>query len=218
MLPTFDLPDDLATTYGGSLGFTEPRLYANFVASLDGVVGDSRRAPVEPADLRGKRGRPVCHGTPARVRRRRARRRRDAARLASDALDGRAGLSAGRRAVRRAAPLARPPASADARRAQRQRLGRPAASRTQGARARSDERAGRSAARPPSSPLRRRSSRSAARARSSRSPPSRPCERGSRADPLRGGTDRPRRACRDGLVDELFLTTSPLLAGRGVAS
>jgi riboflavin biosynthesis pyrimidine reductase len=37
-LPAFSLPDDLVTTYGGSLGFTEPRLYANFVASLDGVV------------------------------------------------------------------------------------------------------------------------------------------------------------------------------------
>lgn len=37
-LPTFSLPGELATTYGGSLGFAEPRLYANFVASLDGVV------------------------------------------------------------------------------------------------------------------------------------------------------------------------------------
>jgi riboflavin biosynthesis pyrimidine reductase len=37
-LPTFETPDELATTYGGSLGFTEPRLYASLVASLDGVV------------------------------------------------------------------------------------------------------------------------------------------------------------------------------------
>jgi riboflavin biosynthesis pyrimidine reductase len=37
-LPTFEPPDELAATYGGALGFTEPRLYANFVASLDGVV------------------------------------------------------------------------------------------------------------------------------------------------------------------------------------
>jgi riboflavin biosynthesis pyrimidine reductase len=37
-LPTFEPPDELVTAYGGSLGFTEPRLYANFVASLDGVV------------------------------------------------------------------------------------------------------------------------------------------------------------------------------------
>jgi riboflavin biosynthesis pyrimidine reductase len=37
-LPEFDLPGALAEVYGGSLGFSEPRLYANFVASLDGVV------------------------------------------------------------------------------------------------------------------------------------------------------------------------------------
>jgi riboflavin biosynthesis pyrimidine reductase len=37
-LPTFDLPDELAIAYGGSLGFSEPTLYANFVASLDGIT------------------------------------------------------------------------------------------------------------------------------------------------------------------------------------
>jgi riboflavin biosynthesis pyrimidine reductase len=37
-LPEFDLPPELAEAYGGPLGFSEPRLYANFVASLDGVV------------------------------------------------------------------------------------------------------------------------------------------------------------------------------------
>jgi riboflavin biosynthesis pyrimidine reductase len=37
-LPDFDLPDELAEAYGGPLGFTEPRVYANFVSSLDGVV------------------------------------------------------------------------------------------------------------------------------------------------------------------------------------
>ena len=37
-LPEFDLPEGLAEAYGGPLGFSEPRLYANFVASLDGVV------------------------------------------------------------------------------------------------------------------------------------------------------------------------------------
>jgi riboflavin biosynthesis pyrimidine reductase len=37
-LPAFDLPVALAEAYGGPLGFSEPRLYANFVASLDGVV------------------------------------------------------------------------------------------------------------------------------------------------------------------------------------
>jgi riboflavin biosynthesis pyrimidine reductase len=37
-LPKFDLPAGLAEVYGGPLGFSEPRMYANFVASLDGVV------------------------------------------------------------------------------------------------------------------------------------------------------------------------------------
>jgi riboflavin biosynthesis pyrimidine reductase len=37
-LPAFDLPAELNEVYGGALGFSEPRLYANFVASLDGVV------------------------------------------------------------------------------------------------------------------------------------------------------------------------------------
>ncbi|MGH3022611.1 MAG: dihydrofolate reductase family protein [Gaiellaceae bacterium] len=37
-LPELDLPVALAEAYGGPLGFSEPRLYANFVASLDGVV------------------------------------------------------------------------------------------------------------------------------------------------------------------------------------
>ena len=37
-LPELDLPPGLAEAYGGPLGFSEPRLYANFVASLDGVV------------------------------------------------------------------------------------------------------------------------------------------------------------------------------------
>ncbi|HEX6762770.1 MAG TPA: dihydrofolate reductase family protein [Gaiellaceae bacterium] len=36
--PTFELPDGLADVYGGSLGFTQPRLYANLVASVDGVT------------------------------------------------------------------------------------------------------------------------------------------------------------------------------------
>jgi riboflavin biosynthesis pyrimidine reductase len=37
-LPAFELPDELTAAYDGSVGFAEPRLYANFVASLDGVV------------------------------------------------------------------------------------------------------------------------------------------------------------------------------------
>jgi riboflavin biosynthesis pyrimidine reductase len=37
-LSGFDLPEELAAAYGGSLGFRDARLYANFVASIDGVV------------------------------------------------------------------------------------------------------------------------------------------------------------------------------------
>jgi riboflavin biosynthesis pyrimidine reductase len=37
-LPAFDLPGELAAAYGGPLGFAEPRLFANFVSTLDGVV------------------------------------------------------------------------------------------------------------------------------------------------------------------------------------
>jgi riboflavin biosynthesis pyrimidine reductase len=37
-LPTADLPDALLELYGGSLGFDEPCLYANFVSTIDGVV------------------------------------------------------------------------------------------------------------------------------------------------------------------------------------
>lgn len=36
--PAFDLPDELVLAYGGPLGFPEKRLFANFVASVDGVV------------------------------------------------------------------------------------------------------------------------------------------------------------------------------------
>lgn len=37
-LPAFDLPPALQELYGGRLGFDEPRVYANFVSTLDGVV------------------------------------------------------------------------------------------------------------------------------------------------------------------------------------
>jgi riboflavin biosynthesis pyrimidine reductase len=37
-LPAFDLSNELAAVYGGQFGFEQPRLYANFVASLDGVT------------------------------------------------------------------------------------------------------------------------------------------------------------------------------------
>jgi riboflavin biosynthesis pyrimidine reductase len=37
-LPSYDIPKNLERLYGGSLGFEAPHLYANFVSSLDGVV------------------------------------------------------------------------------------------------------------------------------------------------------------------------------------
>jgi hypothetical protein len=37
-LPAWGLPRELAAVYGGDLGFTEPCVYANFVASVDGVT------------------------------------------------------------------------------------------------------------------------------------------------------------------------------------
>jgi riboflavin biosynthesis pyrimidine reductase len=37
-LPSVALPAELHRLYGGDLGFTEPRVYANFVATLDGIV------------------------------------------------------------------------------------------------------------------------------------------------------------------------------------
>jgi len=37
-LQGFDLPDELAAMSGGTVGFPAPRLYANFVGSVDGVV------------------------------------------------------------------------------------------------------------------------------------------------------------------------------------
>ena len=37
-LPTVPLPPELARVYGGDLGLAENSLYANFVATLDGVV------------------------------------------------------------------------------------------------------------------------------------------------------------------------------------
>jgi riboflavin biosynthesis pyrimidine reductase len=37
-LPAFPLPEELERLYGGTLGFDEPRVLANFVQSLDGVT------------------------------------------------------------------------------------------------------------------------------------------------------------------------------------
>jgi len=47
-LPKFPLPHALVQRYGGELGFRSPCLYANFVASLDGVVGLSAASDSGP--------------------------------------------------------------------------------------------------------------------------------------------------------------------------
>jgi riboflavin biosynthesis pyrimidine reductase len=37
-LADFEIPDELAALYGGPIGFAKPSIFANFVSSLDGVV------------------------------------------------------------------------------------------------------------------------------------------------------------------------------------
>ncbi len=41
-LPRFDLPPELEAAYGGGIGFGRPRLVANFVSTIDGVVAIPR--------------------------------------------------------------------------------------------------------------------------------------------------------------------------------
>ncbi|MEU8398335.1 dihydrofolate reductase family protein [Nonomuraea sp. NPDC048892] len=52
-LPRGRLPSALATAYGGNLGFTEPCVYANFVASLDGVVALGPQYPSSGSAISG---------------------------------------------------------------------------------------------------------------------------------------------------------------------
>jgi riboflavin biosynthesis pyrimidine reductase len=40
----FPLPEEIRAAYGGDLGFPRPRVFANFVSSVDGVVGLEERA------------------------------------------------------------------------------------------------------------------------------------------------------------------------------
>ena len=42
--PAFPLPASLRAAYGGDLGFARPRVFANFVSSVDGVVALQERA------------------------------------------------------------------------------------------------------------------------------------------------------------------------------
>ncbi|MEH0580458.1 hypothetical protein QBA54_39845 [Streptomyces sp. B21-108] len=52
--PRWSLPRALAALYGGDLGFPEPCLYANFVASLDGVVALGPEYPSSGSTISGR--------------------------------------------------------------------------------------------------------------------------------------------------------------------
>ncbi|WP_405891493.1 dihydrofolate reductase family protein [Streptomyces sp. NBC_00133] len=53
--PRFGLPPVLATAYGGDLGFTLPCVYANFVASIDGVVALGPEYPSSGSVISGRK-------------------------------------------------------------------------------------------------------------------------------------------------------------------
>lgn len=52
--PGFGLPATLATAYGGDLGFATPCVYANFVTSLDGVVALGPEYPSSGSAISGR--------------------------------------------------------------------------------------------------------------------------------------------------------------------
>jgi riboflavin biosynthesis pyrimidine reductase len=52
--PRFGLPPVLTTAYGGDLGFTLPCVYANFVASIDGVVALGPEYPSSGSAISGR--------------------------------------------------------------------------------------------------------------------------------------------------------------------
>ena len=206
-----------AGLYGGTLGFEEPRVFANFVADDRRRRSRSRRCPASNKLIAGReRRRPVRDGAAARraptsswsARGRSRPRPRGAgppAQAFPDAGDG----------VRGAARAARPRRRPGGRRADPQRPRRHRAIPAFAAGAlvlTTDEGAGaarRSRSREQIVVARRRSSIG----RRDRSP----CvhDRGHALDPLRGRPAARRARCSPTrLVDELFLTVSPLLTGR----
>jgi riboflavin biosynthesis pyrimidine reductase len=52
-LPAWGLPQELVDVYGGDLGFPEPCLYANFVASVDGVTALGPEYPCSGSAISG---------------------------------------------------------------------------------------------------------------------------------------------------------------------
>jgi riboflavin biosynthesis pyrimidine reductase len=54
-LPHYGLPPEFARVYGGDLGFTPPCLYANFVTSIDGVAALGPGYPSSGSAISGRR-------------------------------------------------------------------------------------------------------------------------------------------------------------------
>jgi riboflavin biosynthesis pyrimidine reductase len=52
-LPAWGLPQQLADIYGGDLGFPQPCVYANFVASIDGVTALGPEYPSSGSEISG---------------------------------------------------------------------------------------------------------------------------------------------------------------------
>ena len=193
-----------------------PCVLANFVETIDGVVAIPALEAVERPRLRRERGRPVRDGATARLRERRARRFGHAARLAAAARGGPSASTRRRRtqfaALRRARGMAGRPAVAivtaggsldpyspgPRRGSDRADAGAGGGGPAQGSAVRLRDRRGE----------RRRSRRPAPRARVA-------ARARSRAVLCEAGPDLLRVLVAGGLVDELFLTVSPVLAGRG---
>ena len=206
--------------YGGAIGLDEPCVVANFVESLDGVVavpGLPRSHAVIGDDSEADR---FVLALAARVRGRRRRRLGHAARVADR----------GRGAIDRAYPpaadalaelraRARPPEQPLVVGRHHRRLARSGASGARGrcARAHDGRAAAPSLARDRAGGGRGRRGERRRRRSTSRAPSALLRERGCSRDPHRGGPDDSSgRSSPRELVDELFLTVSPLLAGRAL--
>jgi riboflavin biosynthesis pyrimidine reductase len=213
-LPGWGLPTGLAAAYGGDLGFAEPCLYANFVASLDGVTALGAEYPDSGSAISG--GEPADRFVMALLR------------ACADAVLIGAGTL-------RATPghLWTPGhvwPETDGFAALRQARGRPAKPELIVATARGDLPAGHPALRAgaviatTAAGARRLDGRVPAASRVlivGDSPALRPAElitairaRGHACVLTEGGPGLLGQLVRDGLVDELFLTVAPVLAGR----